>query len=111
DAETLVESKPLSEYFEEAAAGANDPKKVANWILTEVLSILNERNLKIADFQAKPGHIRELVSLIHDGTISGKIAKEVFAEMAAGGRPPGIIIAEQGLSQIVDEASLAGMID
>jgi len=111
DAETLVVSKPLSAYFEEAAAGYREPKKIANWILTEVRSVLNERNVEIGQFPSKPEHIRELLEAVDDGTISGKIAKEVFAEMAVGGRGPREIIAERGLSQIADEGDLAKIVD
>ncbi len=111
DAETLVVSKPLSAYFEEAAAGYREPKKIANWILTEVRSVLNDRNIEIDRFPAKPEHIRALLEAVDDGTISGKIAKEVFVEMASSGRAPREIIAAQGLSQIADEADLARIVD
>ncbi len=111
DAETLVASKPLSAFFEEASAGYREPKRIANWILTEVRSVLNERNVEIGQLPSKPAHIRELLESVDDGTISGKIAKEVFAEMVEGGRAPREIITERGLSQIADEGDLSEIVD
>ncbi len=111
DAQTLVSSKAMSGYFEEAASGSRDPKKIANWILTEVRGVLNDRGIEITSFASPPEHLRELVDSIESGIISGKIAKDVFAEMAASGKRPSEIIRERGLSQIADEGELRRVVE
>jgi aspartyl-tRNA(Asn)/glutamyl-tRNA(Gln) amidotransferase subunit B len=111
DAEALTSDKDLCLYFEAAAKGSRHPKKIANWILTEVCAELNSRGMKIQSFPSAPEHIRELVDAVEGGTISGKIAKEVFASMVRSGESPEAIIAAQGLSQIDDEGELDSVID
>ncbi|HOV62468.1 MAG TPA: Asp-tRNA(Asn)/Glu-tRNA(Gln) amidotransferase subunit GatB [Spirochaetia bacterium] len=111
DVETLTADKSLCMYFEEAVKDSSDPKKIANWILTEVCAVLNNRGMRISDFPPLPSHIRELVNAVERGVISGKIAKDVFAEMSVSGASPEAIIQQRGLSQIGDEAELSKVID
>ncbi|HWN80967.1 MAG TPA: hypothetical protein VNM87_02620, partial [Candidatus Udaeobacter sp.] len=110
DAEALAQTPELGDYFEAAAAGA-DPKRAAHWILTEVLGILNERKLSIADFPVPATELGALVALVERGTLSGKLAKEVFAEMVAGGRPATEIVQARGLGLIADEGAIAAEVD
>jgi aspartyl-tRNA(Asn)/glutamyl-tRNA(Gln) amidotransferase subunit B len=104
DAEVLVTTRELAEYFEEAAAAAGNPRAAANWVRNDVLRILNELKIELAAYKTTPAMLGGLIRLIDAGTIGGKAAKEVFEEMAASGEPPEPIVERKGLSQISDPA-------
>ncbi|NBU52976.1 MAG: Asp-tRNA(Asn)/Glu-tRNA(Gln) amidotransferase GatCAB subunit B, partial [Alphaproteobacteria bacterium] len=97
-------------YFEEASLGVN-PKIVANWICSELFGKLNKNNIELADCKITPIMIRELVTLIEDGTISGKIAKSIFEEMFESGENPEKIVKAKGLVQLADSNTLEPIID
>jgi aspartyl-tRNA(Asn)/glutamyl-tRNA(Gln) amidotransferase subunit B len=105
DARLLTEERALADYFE-AAAGAADPRKVASWIQSELLRELHRDGRDIADCPIAPAELAALVRLIDDGTISGKIAKEVFAKMYATGDGAQAIVAREGLVQVTDRAAI-----
>lgn len=117
DARTLVGERPLAEYFE-AAVAARKPttskdrgRVVANWMLTELLGALNRESKEITDSPLAPAVLAELVDLIEDGTISGKIGKEVFEACYAGATSsPAAYVEEKGLRQISDPGQLMGVI-
>ena len=111
DALNLSESVALCDYFEEAVVGYNDPKKIANLILSDVKKYLNQHALTIGQLRVPADGLRELVGLVDSGKISGKIAKEVFVEMAVSGKDAGRVIEEKGLSQIADSGAIAAMVD
>jgi len=102
DVGTLCASRELADWFETAAALAKNPKKVANWIQAEVLRILNAKNQDIADFSVSPQDTAGLLNLVEDGTISGKIAKDVFEKMGTTGQDAESIIEAEGLRQVSD---------
>jgi len=110
DAEVIVADEEIAKYFEEASLGAN-PKIVANWICSELFGKLNKNNIELADCKITPIMIRELVTLIEDGTISGKIAKSIFEEMFESGENPEKIVTAKGLVQIADSNTLEPIID
>ena len=83
-----------------------DGKKVSNWVMTEILRELSERKIEIKDFKVSPLDLAGLLRAIDQGTISGKMAKEVFAEMAETGKSASRIIEEKGLMQITDKKDL-----
>ncbi len=104
DAVILTGDRALAEYFEEAVRLGPDPKKLSNWIMTELM-----RELKGEDFDNCPISARQLSSLlllVEKGTISGKIAKTVFREMLTTGKDPETIVAEKNLMQVSDEAEI-----
>nr|WP_267507882.1 Asp-tRNA(Asn)/Glu-tRNA(Gln) amidotransferase subunit GatB [Borreliella garinii] len=103
DVITLTTDKHLLRYFEEAAINASDPKKVANWILSEVLSVLNDKGISVLEFNLLPSYITELVEFIVAGKISGKMAKKVFLEMMSREVSASVIISENQLEQINDK--------
>lgn len=111
DAGVLANDLPLAAYFEKAAAGARKPKNVANWILNELPSLLNEAVLTIEECPLPPEHLNELVNVIDEGKISGKQGKEVFAEMFATGKPAAVIIEEKGLKQESDLGAIEALCD
>ncbi|AHH13842.1 Asp-tRNA(Asn)/Glu-tRNA(Gln) amidotransferase subunit GatB [Borrelia hermsii] len=110
DIVTLTSDKNLVKYFEEAAMTSSDPKRVSNWILSEVLSVLNDREISILDFNLPPSYISELVEFIVSGKVSGKIAKEIFLEMLNRNVSPAIIINEKNLEQISDKSFIESVV-
>jgi len=106
DAGVLTSEKDLADYFEAAAALTPDYKILSNWIMVELLGKLNEADLEIEDSPISPIQIAGLLSLVAKGTISGKIGKQVFAEMFNTGQAPEVIVEEKGLLQISDAGEL-----
>lgn len=102
DAAVLTDSKGLADYFEQVAVESGDAKAGSNRVMGEVLRVLKEDNLSIEQISVKPAALGRLIKLVAEGAVSGKIAKKVFAEMAATGKQPEAIIKEQGLVQISD---------
>jgi len=112
DAGVLTASRHLADYFEETvkllAGGA---KAVSNWLMGDVSRLLNEAALEPAlmrtrTFTLPPSSLAELVALVQEGTISGKMAKDVLEESFSGGQSPRAVVAEKGLSQISDSGAL-----
>lgn len=111
DVETLTATRELSLWFEEAARGAKDVKKVANWMLAELLAVLNERNITIADVPITPAHITELVNAIADKKITSAQGKVVFAKMLDSGKLPALIIKEDGMETVSDAGAIGKIVD
>ena len=110
DAEVIVADEVTAKYFEEASLGVN-PKTVANWICSELFGKLNKNNIELAECKITPIMIRELVTLIENGTISGKIAKSIFEEMFESGENPEKIVKAKGLVQLADSSALEPIIE
>ncbi len=111
DARILTQSKMLADYFETCVKIQDNPKAVSNWLMTEIMRELNERDLELEDFWITPHHLASLIHLIDDGTISGKIAKTVFAEMVESHKDPESIVKEKGLVQITDESAIEKIVE
>ena len=111
DAEVLAASRELAHYFEETLALFGQAKTVSNWVMGEVTRALNEDGKGISDCPVTPALLAELLKLIENGTISGKIAKTVFDEMYKTGKPPAVIVQEKGLVQVSDTGAIETMID
>ena len=112
DAQTLCASRPLADYYEAAVASyPEQPKKIANWIQSEVMRALNESGTAISDFPVPPEHIGEIFKLMDQNVISGKIAKEVFSHMVAEKKAPSVIVEERGLKQVTDTGEIEAVID
>ncbi len=111
DAEVLTSDRQLANYFEEVVKMGADPKNGSNWIMTEILRLIKDKNLLITECPIKPAMLAELLALVKDGTISGKIAKQVFEEMETSGGSPKTIIEKKGLVQISDEGELEKHVD
>ena len=108
DAEVLTSSAELAEYFETAVAAASkaEPKTVANWVQGKVTAALNEDDLEIAESKVAAADLGALVDRIADGTLSGKLANEVFDALRAGAGTVDSIIEERGLEQITDAGAI-----
>jgi aspartyl-tRNA(Asn)/glutamyl-tRNA(Gln) amidotransferase subunit B len=110
DAGVLTASRDLATYFEQTVALFPQPKIVSNWIMTELMRELKGEEAGITSCQVTPQQLAELLKLIDDGTISGKIAKTVFEEMFKTGRDPKTIIQEKGLVQVSDTEELGAIV-
>lgn len=111
DAQVITTSKEMADFFEECVAGYPDAKTVSNWMMGDLSRLLNANNMDITQCRIKPSQLVEMLKLLDEGTISGKIAKTVFEEMFETGKDPGAIVEEKGLVQISDEAAIQGIID
>ena len=110
DASILVEEKDFVAFYEQAATGG-DGKLTANWMISELFGALKKENLLLSDSPISPETLRELISLITKGTISGKIAKDVFAEMMISRKKPSDIVKEKGLEQVSDDKEILKLIE
>ncbi len=111
DAEVLSEDIELANYFEGVAKTSNNGKSASNWVLTEVLRVLKEENKVIEEFQICSEDLGELITLIDKGTISSKIAKEVFAIRLVENKKPSKIVEEKGLVQVADVSEIEAIVD
>jgi aspartyl-tRNA(Asn)/glutamyl-tRNA(Gln) amidotransferase subunit B len=111
DATVLTESQALADYFEETASAHPDGKRVSNWIMTEVLRVLKDRGIEIGELPVRPEALAAMLAMIDDGTISGKMAKEVFDQMIVSGRSAKEIVESTGGMQISDSTMLRAMVD
>ena len=104
DSNILVSSKYLSDFFEKASKVCNNPKAVSNWIMTDIIRVQNEQDVEEMPFTAE--ELGKLIVLIDKGTISSKIAKQVFEELLENPKDPEEIIKEKGWVQISDEVEI-----
>jgi aspartyl-tRNA(Asn)/glutamyl-tRNA(Gln) amidotransferase subunit B len=111
DAELLTGDRGLADYFEEAARLHPNPKALANWIGSELLRELRGDPAAVAASPVRPAGLARLVALVDEGTISGKMAKELFERMARTGEEPDAIVHREGLRQVADEAAIGRVID
>ncbi len=111
DAEVLTNSKHLANYYEECVKLFPQSKVLSNWIMGDILRELKQQDNDIRGCPVSPAHLAEMLKLVDNKTISGKIAKTVFEEMYATGKMPAEIIKEKGLVQITDEGQLKEIID
>ena len=110
DAGVLVAEKESADFYEAAAKG-RDAKLVANWLTSELFGKLNAAGKSITESPVSAESLGELVGLISDNTISGRIAKDVFTEMFETGKPAGQIVEEKGLKQVLDTGAIDVEID
>ncbi|RZI45377.1 Asp-tRNA(Asn)/Glu-tRNA(Gln) amidotransferase subunit GatB [Candidatus Finniella inopinata] len=117
DANVLVAEKEIADYYETVvkAAKSQDTKQaaklIANWLIGEVFGAMNRESLSIHQLPFPSSHLAELVDLIMDGTISGKIAKDVFVKMWTTAKSPADLVADLGLQQISDTSVIEAAID
>ncbi len=111
DSEILTQSKQMADYYENVVKVTEDYKTASNWVMTDVLKVINEEKISISDFAVPPENLGELVNLIKDGTISGKIAKDVFPVMLKENKSPSVIVKERNLVQITDAAEIEEIVE
>jgi len=111
DADLLTTEKPVAEWFEESVKAGGQPKAVANWMMGDLMRLLNEEHREFSGCPLKPSQLADMLELIDKGTISGKIAKTVFEEMYRTGKKAEEIVRDKGLVQISDESAIEKIVD
>jgi len=111
EAKIFVQHKELGDFFEEAVKAFNEPKMIANWLLNDLLGLLNEKQIPLEDSPVSPEGLAELVKLIKENVISTKIGKEVIKEMVETGKSASQIVEEKGLKQITDEGAIRKIVE
>ena len=111
EAITLASEMELAEYYEAIVKESDEPKLSANWLLTEILKVLKDKNIGIDKFTITPLNIAKLIKLIVSNVISSKIAKEVFEEMIANNGDPETIVKEKGMTQITDNSEIEKIVE
>jgi len=109
DAQLLAMSRAMADYFEEVARLSREAKLAANWILNDLIFLLQENKKGFIEYPVPPKNLAELISLIAEGTISGKIAKDLLAEMVRTEKSAGDVMAEKGVEQINNPERIAGI--
>jgi aspartyl-tRNA(Asn)/glutamyl-tRNA(Gln) amidotransferase subunit B len=111
DADLLTTDRSLADFYEEAVRLHPNPRALANWIGSELLRVLHGDPAQLVMCVIRPAHLARLVALVDDGTISGKIAKDVFERMARNGEDPDTIVRREGLTQVAEEGALLQVVD
>ena len=111
DALLVTHSREFADYFEQAVASYDQPRPIFNWMMGELTAYLKRDEVGLGDCRIQPQSLAQLVRLVDQGTISGKMAKEVFDRMYQTGGNPEEIVAEEGLTQISDADQLEEIVD
>ena len=111
EARLLTATPTISDYFEVATKSCGDPKAIVNWMLSDLQGLLNDAGKSWDECPVRPEHLGEMVTLMKNGTISVRIAKEVLKEMFATGKSARQIVEERGLVQITDEEALKQIVE
>jgi aspartyl-tRNA(Asn)/glutamyl-tRNA(Gln) amidotransferase subunit B len=110
DAAVLTQDKPVSEFFERVCAVTADKKAASNWVMGDVLRVVKEQNIGVGELKFSAEHIGELINLIANGTISGRIAKTIFEDMIVEGKAPGLVVKEKNLVVISDSGAIEKLV-
>jgi len=111
DAGVLTAAKDVADYFEASVKLFPHPKTVSNWVMGELTRELNNTGTAVAASPVSPERLAGLLQLVEKGTVSLKVARDIFPELYASGKAPEQIVQDKGLTQVSDEAALVGMID
>lgn len=110
DAGVLTATRPMADYYEAVLSAGAPPKQAANWLMVDLQALLVDAGREIAGCPVRPEDLAAMIALIEDGTISGKIAKDVLAAMFETGKKPRQIVEEKGLTQISDSGELEAIV-
>jgi aspartyl-tRNA(Asn)/glutamyl-tRNA(Gln) amidotransferase subunit B len=110
DASVLVSEKAIADYFEQVAAG-RDGKLAANWVINDLLGQLNKTGKAIEETPVSPDQLGAVIDLIKEGTISGKIAKDLFEIVWNEGGDPKAIVEKRGMKQVTDTGAIEKAVD
>ena len=111
DAGVLTASRSLADYFEACVKLFHQPKTVSHWVMGELLHALNNSGTAVSESPVSPERLVSLLKLVDDGTVSLKVAREIFPELYASKKSPEQIVQEKGLTQVSDEGALEKIID
>ncbi|MEM8541255.1 MAG: Asp-tRNA(Asn)/Glu-tRNA(Gln) amidotransferase subunit GatB [Pseudomonadota bacterium] len=110
DASVLISEKAIADYFEKVASG-REAKLAANWVINDLLGALNKAGQDIESTPVSPDQLGGILDLIKEGTISGKIAKELFEIVFNEGGDPAVIVEERGMKQVTDTGAIEAAVD
>lgn len=111
DVSILTSSPEYLDFFDRCVAEYAQPKAVANWMMGELNKYLNQNNTEIDQCKILPEQLAALLKMVDEGSISGKMAKDIFAEMFSSGKDAATVVKEKGLAQISDQDTLIAMIE
>ncbi len=111
DTRILTEDQSMAEYFEATITAKADTKQAANWVMGDITAYLKNEKLNITEIAFKPEELAELIGLIEQKTISGKIAKDILPDLLSQGGSPKALVEKKGLIQISDTNELEAIID
>jgi aspartyl-tRNA(Asn)/glutamyl-tRNA(Gln) amidotransferase subunit B len=112
DADILTSERHLSEYFESTtAAYGGDPKRVSNWMMNDVLRMLNDRGLAIEEFRLKPAHLADILRLVDTNAINTSTGKQLLSKVQDSGRTPAEIVEAEGLAKVSDDSSIRTVVN
>lgn len=111
DAAVLTQSAAVADYFEAVVAAHDNAKSASNWMMTEILREIGERDIEPDELKTTPQQLGAMIAMIDDGKISGKIAKQVLPEMLETGDDPSAIVEKKGLVQISDTSEIEALVD
>lgn len=111
DINMITDSKKLADIFEETTALCNKPKKVSNWLITETMRILKEKNMDPEDIAFSPKSLARIIELADEGSINSNVAKEIFEKIFDEDIDPDKYIEENGLKQVNDEGALKATVE
>ena len=108
----LADSTDVASYFDAACTASAEPRGAANWIMGDLTAFAKQEKLgSLCQLKLTPGHLAELLALVSDGTISGKIAKDLLPDLLAGGGSPKALVQQRGLVQISDTSAIEALVD
>lgn len=111
DAGVLTAEQDRAHYFEDVLSVCDDAKLACNWVTSELLGLLNKESKDLSESPVSAKQLGGLIALIKDNTISGRIAKDVFAEMFETSKDADVIVEEKGLKQVTDTGAIEAIID
>ena len=111
DAMVITDTLEMASFYDGVRSLVNEPKAIANLLMGDFSKALNEKSIRVDESKVSVKDMAELLGLMQDGTISGKIAKQVIPEMVETGKAPGQIVEEKGLVQVSDESAIEAVVD
>jgi aspartyl-tRNA(Asn)/glutamyl-tRNA(Gln) amidotransferase subunit B len=110
DADILTSERSLSDYFEAAVKSyAGDPKRVSNWLINDVLAMINESGIAAGDLRLTPDNLAEIVKLVDANTINTSTGKALLAKVQQSGKSPAAIVQQEGLAQVSDQDAILSL--
>lgn len=111
DAQVLTSEKVLADFFEECVRIYSDPKNVSNWIMSDLLGVLHDKGMEIQESKVTPKALAEMLQMIRDGTISGKIGKIILPEIVETGKMPSQVVREREMERIADREVIENVVE
>ncbi|MGB9674438.1 MAG: Asp-tRNA(Asn)/Glu-tRNA(Gln) amidotransferase GatCAB subunit B, partial [Anaerolineales bacterium] len=107
DADILTSERSLSEYFEETLANyQGDAKRVSNWLMNDVMRLINESGVSAGELKLKPAHLAEIIRMIDQNQINNSTGKALIDKVQASGKSPAEIVAQEGLAKVSDSHAI-----